>query len=96
VHGQVELLVLEILRPTAPRKSDHPAAVGAALHDIAPSRRQRLLRYHGDRGVSLQHVGVLVGTTAHRLIWPVILRWIKAGPAASVKTESPRGPAGSG
>jgi polyhydroxyalkanoate synthase len=47
------------------------------LHDIAPSRRQRLLRYDGDRGVSLQHVGVLVGETAHRRIWPAILRWIR-------------------
>jgi polyhydroxyalkanoate synthase subunit PhaC len=47
------------------------------LHDIAPSRRQRLLRYDGDRGVSLRHVGVLVGETAHQQIWPAILQRIE-------------------
>jgi polyhydroxyalkanoate synthase len=46
------------------------------IHDAAPSRRQLILRYDGDRGVGLQHVGILVGQNAHQRIWPEILRWI--------------------
>jgi polyhydroxyalkanoate synthase len=68
--------LLSVVRPSSliiPPQSVLP------LHDVAPSRRQRLLRYDGDRGVSLQHVGVLVGEKAHRQIWPVILRWIEDG-----------------
>jgi len=42
------------------------------------SREKQLLHYGGDRGTSLQHVGVLVGKRAHRLLWPEILDWIKA------------------
>jgi polyhydroxyalkanoate synthase len=32
-----------------------------------------VLEYPGDVGVALQHVGVLVGATAHRELWPRIL-----------------------
>jgi len=83
-------LAMPILGVVRPESRIIPPQSVQPLHDIAPSRRQRLLRYHGDRGVSLQHVGVLVGTTAHRLIWPVILRWIEAGarpPASRLKVR---------
>jgi len=43
----------------------------------APRREQLLLHYAGDVGVALQHVGVLIGDTAHREIWPRILRWLR-------------------
>lgn len=72
-------LAMPLLGVVRPESLIIPLQSALSLHDIAPSPRQRLLRYHGDRGVSLQHVGVLVGKTAHRLIWPAILRWIKAG-----------------
>ncbi len=71
-------LAMPLLGVVRPESLIIPPQSVLPLHDIAPSRRQRLLRYHGDRGVSLQHVGVLVGKTAHRLIWPAILRWVKA------------------
>ncbi|HXH02150.1 MAG TPA: alpha/beta fold hydrolase [Candidatus Competibacteraceae bacterium] len=36
-----------------------------------------LLWYAGDVGVSLQHVGMLVGESAHRHLWPRIVRWVQ-------------------
>jgi len=53
------------------------------LFDAVPSRRKQVLRYDGDRGVALQHVGVLVGQTAHHRVWPEILRWIDKCPLSS-------------
>ena len=53
------------------------------LFDAVPSRRKRVLRYDGDRGVALQHVGVLVGQAAHHRVWPEILRWIDKCPFKS-------------
>jgi polyhydroxyalkanoate synthase subunit PhaC len=50
------------------------------LLDAAPSRRKQSLAYAGDHGVLLQHVGVLVGRTAHARLWPVILGWIDGCP----------------
>lgn len=64
--------LLAVLRPTS---LIVPPGSVLPLLDAAPSRRKRLLLYAGDRGVSLQHVGVLVGETAHAQIWPAILRW---------------------
>jgi polyhydroxyalkanoate synthase len=48
-----------------------PAAVRPVLDVIAGPRV--VLEYPGDVGVALQHVGVLVGATAHRELWPRIL-----------------------
>ena len=46
------------------------------FHDAVPNRAKRVLRYRGDTGVALQHVGVLVGRRAHRELWPEILAWM--------------------
>lgn len=70
-------LVMPLLGVVRPSSLIIPPQSVLPLHDLAPSRRQLVLRYDGDRGVSLQHVGVLVGETAHRRIWPAILRWIE-------------------
>jgi polyhydroxyalkanoate synthase len=53
---------------------------GAVLpfYEKAGSRDKTLLHYHGDIGVSLRHVGVLVGKSAHALLWPKIVSWIRA------------------
>ncbi|MBI2312715.1 MAG: alpha/beta hydrolase [Betaproteobacteria bacterium] len=37
---------------------------------------KRLLWYGGDTGVALQHVGMLVGESAHRSLWPDVLQWV--------------------
>lgn len=46
--------------------------------DLVAPHRVQVLRYLGDRGVALQHVGVLVGANAHRTLWPDIIRWARA------------------
>jgi polyhydroxyalkanoate synthase subunit PhaC len=46
--------------------------------DIAGSADKSVLHYGGDVGVSLQHVGMLVGESAHARLWPEVLRWIDA------------------
>jgi polyhydroxyalkanoate synthase len=46
--------------------------------EAAASRDKTLLHYPGDIGVSLQHVGILVGRQAHRQVWPEIVRWIRS------------------
>lgn len=48
------------------------------FHAAARSREKRLLWYEGDQGVSLQHVGMLVGRNAHRHLWPEIADWMLA------------------
>ena len=46
------------------------------FHDAAGSASKRVLRYRGDLGVAIQHVGVLVGRNAHRHLWPILLQWV--------------------
>jgi len=48
------------------------------FHEAASSERKRVLEYGGDVGVNLQHVGVLVGRSAHATIWPSIFEWLGA------------------
>lgn len=47
-----------------------------AFHHAARSKNKRLLVYEGDTGVALAHVGALMGTNAHRHLWPEIFEWI--------------------
>lgn len=54
-----------------------PASVEPFLRAVSSSD-VGLLRYHGDVGVLLQHVGVLVGRSAHRWLWPQVAQWIRA------------------
>lgn len=44
----------------------------------AGSRDKAVLHYHGDVGVALQHIGMLVGKEAHARLWPEILRVVLA------------------
>ena len=53
-----------------------PAAVLPFL-DAAGSADKTLLNYEGDTGVSLQHVGPLVGPQAHAHLWPRIAGWVR-------------------
>lgn len=68
--------VSPVLAVFDPRSLVIPPASIIAFHDAAASREKRLLAYHGDKGVGLAHVGVLVGDNAHRHLWPEILSWI--------------------
>jgi polyhydroxyalkanoate synthase len=35
------------------------------------------MEYGGERGIALQHVGILVGRGAHAIMWPRITGWIE-------------------
>ena len=71
--GHVRAPVLSVFNPGS--EIVPPASV-LPFHDATASRTTRILAYHGDTGVALQHVGVLVGPAAHREIWPQILGWL--------------------
>jgi polyhydroxyalkanoate synthase len=58
--------------------------------DVAGSADKSVLHYGGDVGVSLQHVGMLVGESAHARLWPEILAWIDARWHASPYDSSAR------
>jgi polyhydroxyalkanoate synthase subunit PhaC len=53
-----------------------PQAVEPFHRAIRSKEASRLLRYHGDSGVLLQHVGMLVGRSAHQRLWPEIFAWV--------------------
>jgi polyhydroxyalkanoate synthase len=59
-----------------PRSKLIPLEAMVPFHDAAASEHKMLLRYEGDVGVNLQHVGVLVGTNAHARIWPALFDWL--------------------
>ncbi|MDB6068349.1 MAG: poly(3-hydroxybutyrate) synthase subunit [Pedosphaera sp.] len=65
------LSVAERQSAVAPPESVHP------FYQAVCSRRKRWLWYEGDVGVCLQHVGMLVGRSAHQTLWPEIVRWIQ-------------------
>jgi polyhydroxyalkanoate synthase len=50
--------------------------------EAAASRDKQVLWYHGDTGVALRHVGMLVGRSAHAQLWPEIVRWLHLHSAA--------------
>lgn len=53
-----------------------PASVSPFLEAMAGADAQ-LIRYPGETGIVLQHLGVLVGPTAFMELWPEITDWIK-------------------
>lgn len=42
------------------------------------AKNVRIIEYPGERGVCLQHLGILVGRNAQAHIWPQILSWLKS------------------
>jgi polyhydroxyalkanoate synthase len=70
-------LVVPMLNVVDPRGTAIPPSAIVPFHHAAACSRKKLLEYHGDRGVALQHVGVLVGRRAHTLLWPQIIDWIR-------------------
>jgi polyhydroxyalkanoate synthase subunit PhaC len=45
--------------------------------DAMPATDVRIIRYPGEVGVGLQHLGILVGRQARAHVWPEIISWIK-------------------
>lgn len=73
-----ELVRAPLLSVVQARCAVAPPDAVLPFHEAAASAEKRLLWYAGDTGVALQHVGMLVGKTAHESLWPEILRWIRA------------------
>jgi polyhydroxyalkanoate synthase len=69
-------LVSPLLCVIDPRCRLVPPESVLAVVRAAASTDKTVLEYHGDVGVSLQHLGPLIGTRAHAELWPKILRWI--------------------
>jgi len=55
-----------------------PASILGGLAAAPSDVPRRVLQYGGDRGPALQHLGPLVGPTAHARLWPEILDWASA------------------
>jgi len=71
-------LRLPLLTVANPDSMVIPPGSVLPVHEAAPHPASRHLWYAGDRGVMVQHVGILVGRTAHRRLWPEILAWLAA------------------
>jgi polyhydroxyalkanoate synthase len=69
-------LTAPLLCVVDPRCTLVPPAAVLPFLEAAASRDKTVLEYTGDVGVSLQHVGPLVGRNAHALLWPKIAGWI--------------------
>ncbi len=61
-----------------PRCALAPLASVVPVLRKAASRDVEVWRYAGDRGVLMQHAGMLVGHSAHRTVWPQVAGWIRA------------------
>jgi polyhydroxyalkanoate synthase subunit PhaC len=70
-------LLAPLLNVIAPRSVVIPPSSVLPFHEVAASQAKCVLRYDGDIGVNLQHVGVLVGVNAHVRIWPAIFEWLE-------------------
>jgi polyhydroxyalkanoate synthase len=66
-----------IIAVVNPRSRIVPPASVTAYRKRTGSPEVRVLEYHGDIGVMLQHVGALVGSDAHAALWPRIIDWMQ-------------------
>jgi polyhydroxyalkanoate synthase len=66
-----------ILTVVESRSSIVPPQSALPFHDAVRSGDKSVFWYDGDIGVSLQHVGPLVGRTAHAQLWPRIIQWTR-------------------
>lgn len=86
MQGQLQLgprtlgpadMQVPLLAVVDPRSRLVPPHAVQPYVDAVASRRKDVLEYHGDIGVNLQHVGVLVGRNAHARVWPAIFEWLE-------------------
>lgn len=71
-------LAAPVLAVIDPRSRVVPPVSVLSFLRAAASAEKHVLHHEREIGVSLQHVGVLVGPRAHRDLWPRILAWIVA------------------
>lgn len=82
-------LTAPLLSVIDPRSRLIPPAAVLPFHEAAASPRKQVLHYEGDIGVNLQHVGVLVGRSAHARIWPAIFDWLDPDLTRAAGTARP-------
>lgn len=73
---QPAALGLPVLAVADPRCVLAPPRSMEAFLEATGHEASRLLYYRGDRGVLIQHIGVLVGHSAHQEIWPHVFAWM--------------------
>jgi polyhydroxyalkanoate synthase len=66
------LAVINTADDVAPLASIQP------LLDAMPTKNVSVIKYPGETGVALQHLGILVGREAYAHIWPEIVAWLAA------------------
>jgi polyhydroxyalkanoate synthase len=65
------LAVVNMADDVAPLASVKPCLDAMQAKDV------RIIEYPGERGVGLQHLGVLIGRQAYAQVWPEIILWLK-------------------
>ncbi|MGE0578843.1 alpha/beta fold hydrolase [Reyranella sp.] len=66
------LAIVNTADDVAPRGSIEPFVEAMGTSDA------RIVEYPGETGVSLQHLGLLIGQAARAQVWPKILSWMSA------------------
>jgi polyhydroxyalkanoate synthase len=66
------LAIVNIADEVAPLASIEPFC------EALPSKDVYVIKYPGEIGVALQHLGVLVGRDAYASVWPKIIAWLAA------------------
>jgi polyhydroxyalkanoate synthase subunit PhaC len=80
-------LIMPMLTVVNPRSPIVPPSAVLPVHHAVATTDKQILQYRGDTGVVIQHLGVLVGRSAHRLLWPQILDWLQT--VASTPRQQP-------
>lgn len=62
-----------------------PLASIDPLLEAMPTRDVAVIKYAGETGVALQHLGILVGREAYARVWPDILAWLAAHSEAPIR-----------
>jgi polyhydroxyalkanoate synthase len=76
-------LVAPVLTVVAPHSQVVPPSAVLPVHASFAAIEKQVLEYGGDTGVVVQHLGVLVGRNAHRILWPRILAWLDSATRAT-------------
>jgi polyhydroxyalkanoate synthase subunit PhaC len=71
-------LRIPMLAVVNPRDEIAPPASVLRFIEAMPAEKAGVLKYPGEIGVGLQHLGILVGQQAYGRVWPEIISWLKA------------------
>ena len=89
-------VVAPVLSVVDPRCRIVPPEAVLPFHETVGSDDKTVIWYHGDKGVVLQHLGMLVGRHAHEQLWPKVIRWMHARWPTGVRPSGKHDPKFSG